>query len=144
MGVPKRYAARRDGNEGPLLAIARQMGARVKLSGPLDAWVHTAKLGWFPVEIKDPDGRNRLTPDQVDFVEWCQAWKMPVAIWRYTSDVIKTIEGDTPWKELAKLPSKSSSKASGTAKNTDTSGTSTKSPSSPTLESVISIADRCL
>jgi hypothetical protein len=110
MGVPRRFAAKRDANESSLFRVARQMGARVKISGPLDAWVHTRQLGWFPVEVKNPEGKNKYTADQVDFLEWCRAWKMPVETWRYASDVIKTLNGEASWNTSMKKQQKKSSK----------------------------------
>lgn len=138
MGTPKRFAARRDGNEGPLIRLARVMGARVKVCGPLDCWIHTARTGWVPVEIKNPDGYNRYTPDQIDFREWCAAWKMPTFTWRTREDVIKALGGEDTWNKLTRPQQKSLSPVC--AKPPNGGSASSESPST----SAVKIADSCL
>jgi hypothetical protein len=92
MGTPRRYAARRDHNEQPLLKAAKIMGARIYISGPLDGWAHHAKTGWIPFEIKN--GKNApYTESQKEFMQWCKAWSMPVHTWRTEEDVITTFRG---------------------------------------------------
>jgi hypothetical protein len=90
-----RYATRhnhRDANEGQLVLAAEQIGAGWIEAGPLDGWtVH--KGVWVPVEIKNPQGRNRYQRGQAEFITLCGRIGAPVFTWRTVDDVISTLQG---------------------------------------------------
>ncbi len=83
-----RYAARRDANEGPLIAAARQIGAQMEQKGPLDWWCGW-RGSWFPVEIKTAKGK--YTDEQVLFLARCKEHGMPVHTWRNLIDVLNSL-----------------------------------------------------
>jgi hypothetical protein len=81
-----RYAKKRDANEPELVKLLERLGGAWHPYGPLDGWA-VFRGEWFPVEIKNPRGRNRLTPLQVDFIANAQARNAPVWVWRTEDDV---------------------------------------------------------
>lgn len=83
-----RYAARRDGNEGPLIAAARQIGAQMEQKGPLDWWCGW-RGAWFPVEIKTATGK--YTDEQILFLARCKEHGTPVHTWRNLIDVLNSL-----------------------------------------------------
>lgn len=83
-----RYAARRDQNEGPLVAAARELGAQMEQEGPLDFWCGYRGV-WFPVEIKAAKGK--YTETQVLFMARCKAHGTPVHTWRNLIDVFTSL-----------------------------------------------------
>lgn len=91
-----RYAARRDANEGPLVSVARQLGAQMEKAGPMDWWCGWRGI-WFPVEIKRPDGPKggrydrHYTDEQVLFIARCKEHGNPVNTWRDTTDVFNSL-----------------------------------------------------
>jgi hypothetical protein len=85
-----RRAARRDSNDHVLAHAAREMGARMVYAGPLDWWVGF-RGKWFPVEIKNKDGKNRYTDSQKDFIKLCEQDRLPVWTWRELEDVVKSL-----------------------------------------------------
>jgi len=88
-----RYASRynhRDANERTLVQIAERLGVVWQEGGPLDGWVFR-RGHWEPVEIKNPDGRNRLQPRQKEFIEMCRRIGASVHIWRSEGDVLASL-----------------------------------------------------
>jgi hypothetical protein len=85
-----RYAAKRDGNEPELVRTARQVGAFMVQVGPLDWWA-CFRGRWYPVEIKNPEGKNKLTDAQVLFLADCRQYAAPVWIWRTEADVFDSL-----------------------------------------------------
>lgn len=91
MGSPwRRYAAKRDGNEPALVRTARQIGALMECFGPLDWWCYW-RGAWVPVEIKNPDGKNKYTDEQVLFLARCKERGAPVWTWRTEDDVLASL-----------------------------------------------------
>lgn len=85
-----RRDARRDDNEPSLIRIAKQFGALWVQAPPLDGWIRFREC-WTPVEIKNPDGRNRYTPAQVKFLALCKEQGVPVWTWRSNLDVFESL-----------------------------------------------------
>jgi hypothetical protein len=88
----RRYTRnRRDANEQGLLFLAHRLGATWVEAGPLDGWIaHRGR--WICVEIKNPDGRNRLQPSQEAFLSTCQQQGAPVYVWRTEDDVLRDLQ----------------------------------------------------
>lgn len=85
-----RHAAKRDANESQLVEVARKLGALIIQSPPLDFLVfHSGR--WVPTEVKNPDGRNRLTDWQVKFLGYCKERDAPVYVWRTEADVLDSL-----------------------------------------------------
>lgn len=96
MSGNKRYNRNhRDTNEGPLVGLARRLGASWIEEGPLDGWMfHRGQ--WMPVEIKRPEVegyKHEYTPKQKRFLSWCQAVGATLVIWRTDEDVIRSLGG---------------------------------------------------
>jgi len=83
-----RFAARRDANEGPLVAAAIQLGAEWVKAPPLDGWVGWQRC-WIPVEIKTVKGK--YTDAQVKFLTCCKLRGLPVFTWRTLEDVTASL-----------------------------------------------------
>lgn len=86
-----RRAARRDANEPGLVALARQIGA---LCWPLDEpvdWLVWWRGSWHPTEIKNPDGKNRYTEQQVQFLIAAKERSAVVWTWRTEADVLSSL-----------------------------------------------------
>lgn len=84
------YAAKRDANEPELIKLARALGAYLEPWGPLDWWC-CWRSRWVPVEIKNPNGRNRYTDEQVLFLARCKEREAPVWTWRTEDDVLRDL-----------------------------------------------------
>jgi hypothetical protein len=88
----KRHLSHRDANEPKLLAAAAKCGALWVQAGPLDGWVRPVSgrypRQWIPVEIKNPDGKNRYEKSQIEFMDLCNAIGAPYFTWRTTDDVV--------------------------------------------------------
>jgi len=87
-----RRAAKRDANEPALVKFARQIGAHLELAPPLDWWCFW-RGQWTPVEIKNPDGLNRYTDEQILFLARCKERNAPVWTWRTEDDVLNSLGG---------------------------------------------------
>lgn len=79
----------RDANEPAILRVLKQMSVEWIEAGPLDGWIYIGQ--WIPVEIKNPEGRNRLQRGQKEFIENCQALGRPHMVWRGVSDAIADV-----------------------------------------------------
>jgi len=89
----RRFDARRDENEPPLIRVAEQIGANFFREGPLDHWMAWRGL-WVPVEIKDPDllgQAHEYTPAQRRFLQFCHSHNMPWRTWRTRADVLRDL-----------------------------------------------------
>lgn len=68
--MPKRYAARRDANEAPIVAGLRAVGCKVFLLNNVGSTAGVPDLlvahngAWFCMEIKNKAGKNRLSAEQ--------------------------------------------------------------------------------
>lgn len=89
MSLP-RYAARRDENEPDLIQLARAIGAEFEKIGPLDWWCGF-RGRWVPLEIKNPDGKNKYTDLQIRFLARCKERQLPVWTWRGEGDVMRDL-----------------------------------------------------
>lgn len=85
-----RWAVKRDANEPVLIGLAQGLGAQWEFGPPLDGWV-CFRRQWTPVEIKNPDGRNRYTDSQVLFLARCKERQAPVWTWRDEADVLASL-----------------------------------------------------
>ena len=86
-----RRAARRDANEPALVSFARQVGALMwPLDEPVD-WLCGWRGRWIPTELKNVDGRNQLTEQQVLFIGAARERELPVWIWRTEDDVMRCL-----------------------------------------------------
>lgn len=86
-----RHAAKRDANEQPLIALAEALGAYMwPLDEPVD-WLCGYRGQWIPTEIKNPDGRNRPTDQQVRFTTEAGHRRLPVWVWREEADVLRDL-----------------------------------------------------
>lgn len=83
-----RYAARRDQNEGPLVLLARQLGALMVKDGPLD-WLCGFRGLWVPTEIKTAKGK--YTDAQKLFLLYATERSLPVWTWRCDEDVFRDL-----------------------------------------------------
>jgi len=73
-----RRAARRDGNEPELVSLARQIGAVMwPLAEPVD-WLCCWRGRWYPTEVKNLEGRNRPTEQQILFSAAAKERELPV------------------------------------------------------------------
>lgn len=80
----------RDANESPLLKAAREMGVTIERAPPLDNWGWFPKLvQWIPIEVKNPDGKNRFERSQKDFMRRCDLTGAPYFVWRTIDDVVR-------------------------------------------------------
>jgi hypothetical protein len=83
-----RTAARRDGNERPIIDGLVAVGATVKqlsLKGVCDLLVGFRGVNYL-IEVKEPKGK--LTPDQIDFFE---DWRGQKGIARNLDDALRII-----------------------------------------------------
>lgn len=85
-----RQDAKRDANEPDLLKIVSQFGAVWVKAPPLDGWC-CFRERWTPVEIKNPEGRNRYTDAQILFLAACRERNSPVWTWRTERDVFESL-----------------------------------------------------
>lgn len=86
---PNRYR-HRDANEPELIGTAETLGAVVIQAPPLDLWVYAKGL-WVPTEVKNPKGRNRLQPSQIEFRALCERIGAPHWLWRTSDDVLANL-----------------------------------------------------
>lgn len=89
MNHARRQVTRRDGNEAPLVGLARRLGVQMEQDGPLDWWAGWRGV-WLPIEIKEPhkEGwRDEYTPAQKRFHERCKLHRSPHLTWRTEADV---------------------------------------------------------
>lgn len=86
-----RHAARRDANEPELVTLARQIGALMwPLDEPVD-WLCGWRGQWIPTEVKNPDGKNRATEQQVRFGIAAKERQLPLWVWRTEADVLASL-----------------------------------------------------
>jgi hypothetical protein len=87
-----RRTRRRDENEPDLVRLARQLGAVMwLLDEPVD-WLCGWRGSWYPTEIKNVHGRNRLTSPQELFLATAKERALPVWIWRSQADVLRDLD----------------------------------------------------
>ena len=67
--MSRRRNHRTDDNQPEIVKALRKIGAEVyDIGRPVDLLVYF-RGKWFPVEVKNPEGLNRLTRDQKQFLE---------------------------------------------------------------------------
>jgi hypothetical protein len=88
-GIPK-YAARRDGNEEPIITTAKQLGWYLVQTKEPGDWLGILKSrvdrGWQVIEIKTPKGKFKRS--QLLFQDACKVWGLPYLVWRTAEDVV--------------------------------------------------------
>lgn len=87
-----RYASlwnKRDANEAPILEALGKIGVIWKEAGPLDGWICVAGQ-WIPCEIKMRSGR--FTPAQEDFIQECETYDWPYAVWRTPEEAVEYVQ----------------------------------------------------
>src|SRR5258708_2970350 len=83
-----RRAAKGDDNRHELVEAMKRIGARVYPIGkPLDYLV-TFRKRTLLIEIKNPDGRNRLTKEQEDFIA---GWDGEIHICRSVEEAVSVV-----------------------------------------------------
>jgi hypothetical protein len=85
-----RRAAKRDANENDLVGYASDLGVMWVQTGPLDGWA-LWREHWYPVEIKNLEGKNKYTDAQVLFLARCKERNAPVWTWRTELDVFESL-----------------------------------------------------
>ena len=66
--TPGFRAKKRDANEGAIVELLRdEKFIVVRMDDPFDLIVQCPEFGcWHAIEVKNPDGRNQLTKNQID------------------------------------------------------------------------------
>lgn len=83
-----RRAARVDGNQSEIVAALREIGCDVKVIGlPVDLLVGYRARN-FLVEVKDPNGSNKLTPGQKEFIA---TWRGQVRVCRSPEEAVRLV-----------------------------------------------------
>jgi hypothetical protein len=88
-----RWDARRDDVEHELILLARRLGAKLIMGGPLDWW-WLRNGQWIPVEIKDPAREGHMheyTRAQRNFLAFAKEHRGPWLVWRTSDDVIRDL-----------------------------------------------------
>lgn len=80
---------KRDANEQIIVSALADMGVCWVESGPLDGWIFINR--WIPVEIKNPDGLNKMRPSQEQFIRDCKLMARPWLVFRTTADAIEAV-----------------------------------------------------
>lgn len=85
-----RRAANIDKNQPEIVNGLRHLGVAVEIIGkPVDLLAyHRGQM--FLIEVKNPDGFDRLTKDQVEFIE---RWPGPVHIVRNLDEAVRAVLG---------------------------------------------------
>lgn len=88
-----RRAAKVDSNQPEIVAALRALGISVEIIGkPLDLLIYNPRRNETALlEVKNPDGKNELTKEQVQFLE---RWPGPVYIARSKDEAIRLIIGE--------------------------------------------------
>ncbi len=80
----------RDKNEPAILKELAKLGVVWVEAPPLDGWaVITGRF--IPVEIKNPDGLNKLRPSQKRFIDQCHTLGLPYLVWRTVDDAVNDV-----------------------------------------------------
>lgn len=86
-----RRAAKVDGTQGAIVEALRRIGVHVEIVGkPVDLLCSHKGL-WFVVEVKNAQGKNQLTKDQVEFIARSQG---PVHIVRTPDEAVRAVLGE--------------------------------------------------
>ncbi len=88
-----RLAAKRDANELLLVRIFESLGGVWWYGGPLDGYAAHSKWDGYavPTEIKNPEGRDRLTESQKKFIRDCMRYELHYFVWRYENDIYRAV-----------------------------------------------------
>lgn len=87
--MPRRAYNNRDDNEPGIIKAFAQCGVEWTQAGPLDGWVFI--LGHIPVEVKNPDGKNRFRPSQERYIAKCLLNRWPYLVVRTNEDVANAV-----------------------------------------------------
>lgn len=83
-----RHAQRTDGNQLAIVTGLRDAGCSVAIIGhPLDLIVGRAGQNYL-LEVKDPEGRNRIEPDQQAFLD---AWRGQAEVVRSLTEALMVV-----------------------------------------------------
>lgn len=83
-----RRAAKVDGNQAAIVRALRKIGCDVYVIGkPVDL-VCGYRARNFLIEVKDPNGSNRLTPAQKEFIA---TWRGQVRICRSPEEAVRLV-----------------------------------------------------
>lgn len=96
---PSAFRNSRDLNEPELLEAAEKCGAWWTEAGPLDGWIFHPRIGFMPVEIKNPKRKGtkkEFTPLQKKFFEACTLSNSKYWIWRTVDDVLRDLHRNLP------------------------------------------------
>lgn len=86
-----RRAAKQDGNQGDIIKALKAAGIQVEPIGkPVDLLV-CCRGETSLVEVKNPDGRDRLTKDQVEFIA---RWPGKLHIVHSADEAMRALLGD--------------------------------------------------
>ena len=90
-----RHAARRDLNEPEVVNALTAVGAFVyPLKKPVDLLVGFRST-WYILEVKNTDGRNRIEPDQQEFIRHALGVACPVHVVRSAEEALRAIGATT-------------------------------------------------
>lgn len=94
MPIP-RHAARIDGNKRAIVQALERCGVRVyDLKDPVDLLCSHRNV-WFVLEVKNPDGKDRITTAQAKFIAESQA---EVHIVRTPDEAVRAVLGEDVMK----------------------------------------------
>ena len=90
------HRGRRDGNQRLIVQVLEGVNRVVLvLEHPLDLVVESrcacGRKGWLPMEVKNPNGRNRLTENQVAFIAMCEEKGLPIAVVRNDIEALEAV-----------------------------------------------------
>ena len=80
----------RDDNEPELKLTSEMMGMPCFEGGPLDLWIPWVWGTFMPIEVKNPNGKNRYQQSQIDFMAECDRNGWQYLTWRTFDDVYDT------------------------------------------------------
>lgn len=88
-----RHAKKRDDNESEIVKALEKLGAKVhRIDQPVDLLVDFRRR-WYLVEVKNAEGRDRLTDAQEELMRTAQA---PVFVVRTALEAVKKISAFSP------------------------------------------------
>ena len=93
----KRQTGTADANQPEIVEALKAIGCEVyDIEKPVDLLVEFRRI-WILLEVKNPEGRNRLEPDQVEFFKNVRA---PAEIVRTPEEAVKAVQ--SIWKRVSK------------------------------------------
>lgn len=96
-----RRAAKVDANQAPIVDRLRKVGVQVEIVGkPLDLLLaHLVAcpscghrtMQTVPAEVKNPDGKDRITKEQAEFIA---KWPAPIYFFRNEDEAVRAVLGE--------------------------------------------------